>query len=202
MHKIKNIFFILNSLAEGQELQRIASLGGYSSQVLTNPFYAIDRIGQENPDLVVVDERLPSMSGYEFCRKIKSRRHSAIIPLIVLSEQKQREEHFRILGIDAFVTKPIDEYFLLSRMTICLLTPKIIDPGNSLSQVSAGLIRKHMILVVTPVTELAISMVRILMKMEQEVASANNLEEAIAHADFFTPDIYFIDSDGAGKRSR
>ena len=62
------------------------------------------------PDLVVLDIRLPDIDGYEVCRRLRSHRRTARIPIIFLTERRERIDRLTGLELGAvdYVTKPFD----------------------------------------------------------------------------------------------
>jgi DNA-binding response OmpR family regulator len=71
---------------------------------------------QEQPNLILLDIRLPDTSGFDVCRQI--RRLGLIMPVIILTVQ--RDEIDRVLGLeigaDDYITKPFSLRELLSRV--------------------------------------------------------------------------------------
>ncbi|HIE37818.1 MAG TPA: response regulator [Anaerolineales bacterium] len=62
------------------------------------------------PDLIVLDIRLPDMDGYEVCRRLRSHRRTAQVPIIFLTERRERIDRLAGLELGAvdYVTKPFD----------------------------------------------------------------------------------------------
>ncbi len=62
------------------------------------------------PDLVVLDIRLPDIDGYEVCRKLRSHRRTALVPIIFLTERRERADKLQGLALGAvdYITKPFD----------------------------------------------------------------------------------------------
>lgn len=75
-------------------------------------------VEDELPDLVIVDQMMPVMDGLEFCRAIRRNRHTADIPLIMLTakDDMQTELASIRMGVDAFLPKPFDLKKLLLRI--------------------------------------------------------------------------------------
>lgn len=62
------------------------------------------------PDLVILDIRLPDIDGYEVARRLRSSRRTTCIPIIFLTEKRDRADRLRGLecGADDYITKPFD----------------------------------------------------------------------------------------------
>ncbi|PWH13725.1 MAG: hypothetical protein DDG60_09690 [Anaerolineae bacterium] len=62
------------------------------------------------PDLIILDIRLPDIDGYEVARRLRSDRRTGDIPIIFLTEKRDRADrlHGLELGADDYITKPFD----------------------------------------------------------------------------------------------
>ena len=63
-----------------------------------------------SPDLVVLDIRLPDIDGYEVARRLRTDRRTQDVPIIFLTEKRDRADrlHGLELGADDYITKPFD----------------------------------------------------------------------------------------------
>ncbi len=79
-------------------------------------------VQEEIPDLLILDLMLPSLDGFEICRKIRMDPRTAQIPVVILTCKS--EEIDKILGLelgaDDFITKPFSPRELLSRVKAVL----------------------------------------------------------------------------------
>lgn len=77
---------------------------------------------REKPDLVVMDVRMPKMTGYEACRKIKADPEIAHIPVIFLSAKGQESEIQTGLdaGAEEYLLKPFAPGDLTERIRAVL----------------------------------------------------------------------------------
>lgn len=80
---------------------------------------------EERPDLVIVDLRLPGMSGMEFCRRVRSEPQYSNTLLLVISSivsGTNKPDSFWAsgLGSDDFLSKPFDALGLLGRVEYLL----------------------------------------------------------------------------------
>lgn len=69
------------------------------------------RAAQTNlPQLVILDIRLPDIDGFEVARRLRENRRTRGIPIIFLTEKRERSDRLRGLELraDDYVTKPFD----------------------------------------------------------------------------------------------
>jgi PleD family two-component response regulator len=62
------------------------------------------------PDLVVLDIRLPDIDGFEVCRRLQESHQTRAIPILFLTERRDRIDRLRGLsmGVVDYITKPFD----------------------------------------------------------------------------------------------
>ena len=70
------------------------------------------------PDLILLDVKMPNMSGYEVCEKLKADRRTRDIPIIFISALDQIEDKVKAftLGSVDYVTKPFQVEEVLARV--------------------------------------------------------------------------------------
>jgi two-component system KDP operon response regulator KdpE len=80
---------------------------------------ALEVIGREQPDLVILDITMPKMDGFEVCRQV---REWSRVPIIMLSARRGVEEKVKCLnmGADDYVTKPFGVNELTARIKAVL----------------------------------------------------------------------------------
>jgi PAS domain S-box-containing protein len=79
---------------------------------------ALAAVAASPPELILLDMRMPGMSGVEVCRRLKSRSENREIPVIFLSASQDFED--RLEGLEAgavdFLNKPFRREELLARL--------------------------------------------------------------------------------------
>jgi two-component system phosphate regulon response regulator PhoB len=94
-------------------------------------------IGEERPDLVLLDWMLPGISGIEVCRLLRARPDTRDIPIIMLTARSEEAERVRGLatGADDYMVKPFSVPELLARIRTIL---RRINPEAVADQLRAG----------------------------------------------------------------
>ncbi|HDR28985.1 phosphate regulon transcriptional regulator PhoB [Rhodovulum sp.] len=86
------------------------------------------------PDLVVLDWMLPSVSGIEICRQLKTRNDTRTLPIIMLSARAEEVDRVRGLetGADDYVVKPYSVVELMARVRALLRRTRPAAVGQRL----------------------------------------------------------------------
>lgn len=93
--------FLMKSLLEEE---------GYEIEVQKDPVLALKNIEENIPDLVLLDIMMPDMDGYEVLRKLKKKKTTESIPVIIISavtNHKGIKKAFAA-GAEDYLTKPIN----------------------------------------------------------------------------------------------
>ncbi|WP_212523179.1 phosphate regulon transcriptional regulator PhoB [Actibacterium sp. MT2.3-13A] len=86
------------------------------------------------PDIIVLDWMLPSVSGIEVCRRLKSRAETRGVPIIMLSARAEEVDRVRGLetGADDYVVKPYSLVELMARVRAQLRRTRPATVGERL----------------------------------------------------------------------
>jgi two-component system, cell cycle response regulator len=79
---------------------------------------ALQVCSQERVDVVLLDVMMPGMDGFEVCRQLKSDPRTQHLPVIIVTALDQPSDRIRGLeaGADDFLTKPVDDVALITRV--------------------------------------------------------------------------------------
>jgi len=98
---------------------------GFEVVAVANGQEAVEAAVQEMPDLILLDVRMPVMTGYEACSRIKNDPKVCRIPVVFLSAKGQEAE-IRT-GLDAgateYLLKPFAPDELVQRVKELLVKP-------------------------------------------------------------------------------
>lgn len=91
---------------------------GFRVAAAENGEEALLLVDELAPDIIVLDWMLPSVSGIEVCRRLKSRLETRNTPIIMLSARSEEVDRVRGLetGADDYVVKPYSVVELMARV--------------------------------------------------------------------------------------
>ncbi|MDY2840289.1 MAG: response regulator transcription factor [Treponema sp.] len=99
----------------------------YTVLTAENGEIALEVMEKEHIDLAIVDIMMPKMNGYEFTEILRT--HNNNLPILMVSaKQLPADKHkgFNV-GIDDYMTKPVDEQEMLLRIKALLRRAKIVN---------------------------------------------------------------------------
>jgi len=75
-------------------------------------------MGEQKPDMILLDIMMPGMDGYEVCQRLKENLGTAKIPIIFITAKNQIEDEKKGLALGAvdYITKPISPSIVLARV--------------------------------------------------------------------------------------
>ncbi len=122
---------------------RLLEKAGHSVRVASNGLQAIEALGQERFDVVLMDVQMPELGGFEATERIRARERGAggHVPVIALTAHAMKGDRERCLqaGMDGYVAKPIRARELFQAMQQVLLAhaPERLTAGPP-SEAKAG----------------------------------------------------------------
>ena len=95
---------------------------GYDVVAANNGEEALELASQEMPDLVLMDVRMPRMTGYEACKRMKSEESTEHIPVVFLSAKGQEAEVNAGMeaGAEEYILKPFSPDQLTEQVRLIL----------------------------------------------------------------------------------
>jgi DNA-binding response OmpR family regulator len=95
---------------------------------------ALRRHAEESPDLVILDRKLPRLSGDEVCKRIRA---SSTTPILMLTGERGADERAKLLdlGADDYLEKPFSPRELRSRVRALLRRASPAAPSQMAASV-------------------------------------------------------------------
>jgi len=96
---------------------------GYTLLKATDGKEAIDAVEREQPDIIILDIKLPHMSGLEVARRLREVLAFSHIPIIAVTAYAMKGDKERIIeaGCDAYFPKPTNTRELPGKIAEMLL---------------------------------------------------------------------------------
>ena len=122
----KRILVVEDDFMNMRLTQHILKSEGYTVLKATTALEAIEQIKATPPDLILMDVRLPDMSGMTAVRILRenaSTRDTAILALTACAMKGDRERILQ-MGCDGYIAKPINIRDFITTLR------KFLDPGR------------------------------------------------------------------------
>jgi two-component system cell cycle response regulator DivK len=106
---------------------------GYKVHIASTAEQALSTLRTMEPHLMLVDIRLPGMSGLELIRQVKqdSRLHQIIVVALTACTTEDDRQRAREAGCDGYLTKPIDTVTLVTRVFEHLNPHRSVPPATA-----------------------------------------------------------------------
>ena len=107
--------------------QAVLEEANYTVTTAENGAQALEILGREHIDLIVLDVMMPEMYGYELTKELRDVQDT--IPILMVSAKQlpaDKKKGF-LVGTDDYMTKPVDEEEMLLRIHALLRRAKIVS---------------------------------------------------------------------------
>ncbi len=106
---------------------------GFEVKFSNNPFEALGKARDFNPDLIILDVMMPDLDGFQLLRMIRSDNLLQKVPVIMLTAKSGVEHRIKGLeqGADDYLGKPFDSQELVLRIRSIL--KRLADQTNDTS---------------------------------------------------------------------
>jgi DNA-binding response OmpR family regulator len=113
---METVLVVEDSRAMQRTLQRLLEADSLQVQIASDGIAGLETFRKQPPSAVLLDLKLPGLSGKELCREFKT--IAAGVPIVVLSANAEVEDKVLLLelGADDYVTKPFSPRELLARV--------------------------------------------------------------------------------------
>ena len=164
---------------------------------------ALEKVAENDPDVVVLDVMMPQMDGFEVCRRLKSEKKTAPIPVLLVTGLRDRTDRLKGMeaGANDFLSKPIDTRDMVLRVRNAIYAKRLFDQledsYNRLRKLEA--LRRNLTDMIvhdlqSPLGGMKMSLQLLQMKIDGKLAEdeAYNLEWAVNLIDYLTTIIHSL----------
>lgn len=118
----RKILLVEDSPTQAARFAKVMAEDGLEVVHAATAEIALKSLENDRPDLIVLDNYLPSMTGNEFCREIRLNINARAIPVLMLTaeESNAAEREGLASGADDYVVKSVDPDILRARIRALL----------------------------------------------------------------------------------
>lgn len=108
-HQVKKVLLVEDNDINRMLLSDCLSFCGYEVKSLANGLKFFSTIESFQPDLIVLDLKLPGIDGYLLLEKMQQNSQTAKIPIIIVSALAFKSDYERAIGLGArhYFVKPV-----------------------------------------------------------------------------------------------
>jgi CheY-like chemotaxis protein len=96
-------------------MEQILSMNGYAVHVACNGLEALNVLDARQPDLILLDMKMPVMNGWEFSRRVKAEQRPRVTTVVV-SAAEDIQARAQEIGADDWLEKPFEFQDLLDKV--------------------------------------------------------------------------------------
>jgi twitching motility two-component system response regulator PilH len=115
---IQKILLVDDSKTELHYMSELLGKSGFSVRTAENGEEAMKRLGEDKPDLILMDVVMPGQNGFQLTRAISRDPLYADVPIIMCTSKNQETD--RVWGMRQgardYITKPLDTDELLAKI--------------------------------------------------------------------------------------
>ena len=115
---IQKILLVDDSKTELHHLSELLGRRGYQVRTAENGDEAMRRLGEDKPDLILMDVVMPGQNGFQLTRAITRDPRFAAVPVIMCTSKNQETDKVWGLrqGARDYIVKPVNAEELLSKI--------------------------------------------------------------------------------------
>ncbi len=111
---------VVDDYAENVELlQELLLASGYEVTTAYSGKEALRKVNLERPDLILLDIMMPEMDGYQVCEELRKKEETKEIPIIFVTAKTEVKDWTHAIfnvGVNSYITKPINPKKLLDKV--------------------------------------------------------------------------------------
>lgn len=135
-----SLLIIEDDLDIAEMLDAYFRMAGYSVKSVNWGEDGVTECINHTPDVVILDIRLPDIDGFEVARRLRANRRTREIPILFLTEKRERIDRLQGLSLKAedYITKPFDVQELRLRVSNVLERTRRSSLTNAITGLPEG----------------------------------------------------------------
>jgi putative two-component system response regulator len=122
-------------------LERLLLRDGHRVLIARDGAEAIAQVERHPPDVILMDVVMPTLDGFETCRRLKDNPSTRLVPIVLLTAMQESGGRVRGLeaGADDFLRKPVDAAELSARVRSLVRLKRYTDDLDTAESVLLSL---------------------------------------------------------------
>ncbi|MFA4827670.1 MAG: response regulator [Thermodesulfovibrionales bacterium] len=141
--KDKPVILVVDDQPQNNELlEAHLAPQGYEIVKAASGEEALEKLSNNQIDLVLLDVMMPKMDGFEVLKKLRADKKTRLIPVVMLTVLNETEDRVKALeaGCDDFISKPFDRHELLVRVKSLLRIKSLHDEVDEAREYAENII--------------------------------------------------------------
>jgi len=120
-----HILIVDDNLLNLELAHDVLELANFDVELAASGMEGVEKARERQPDLVLMDLRMPGMSGLEAMQQLHNDATTRHIPVVVLTASAMKGEQERLMqaGFDGYIQKPIDPSVFADEVSSFLQRP-------------------------------------------------------------------------------
>jgi PAS domain S-box-containing protein len=143
MMKVKPVILVVDDQLQNIKLlEGFLIRQGYEIIRAESGEEALEKLSGNQVDLVLLDVKMPGMSGFEVMTKLRADKRTERIPVIMITAHNENEARVKALesGCDDFISKPFNQYELVARVKSLLRIKFLNDEADEAREFAESVI--------------------------------------------------------------
>ena len=107
MAAVRKVLVVDDDPVVGKSFDRVLTRKGYLVVTAENAAQALEKVREQNYDVVFTDIKMPGMSGIELAEQVKSRTPWTPVVIVTGYGSRENQERAQAAGVSAFLNKPL-----------------------------------------------------------------------------------------------
>ncbi len=139
MSALRKVLVVDDDPVVGKSFNRVLSKEkGYVVITAENAAQALEKLREQEYDVVFTDIKMPGMDGVELAERVKARRPWTPVVIVTGYGTTANEQRARALGVSAFLNKPLSPEMIEQSATTALLHPEAQAQPTSMAAESTA----------------------------------------------------------------
>jgi putative two-component system response regulator len=117
--KDKPVILVVDDISQNNDLlEAYLTPQGYEIVKAVSGEEALEKLADNQIDLILLDVMMPGMDGFEVTRRVRQDHTHRLLPIILVTALRETEDRVKGIeaGCDDFLSKPVDKMELLTRV--------------------------------------------------------------------------------------